>query len=75
MQKKFLGALGMALVLMTGTMAMPVQVCAKDYQDREAILDTGFVLDTDYTLPLGQSLGRYFHDGKLLLYHGFLRSG
>ena len=33
MQKKFLGALGMALVLMTGTMAMPVQVCAKDYQD------------------------------------------
>ena len=52
MQKKFLGALGMALVLMTGTMAMPVQVCAKDYQDREAILDTGFVLDTDYTLQL-----------------------
>ena len=42
----------MALVLMTGTMAMPVQVCAKDYQDREAILDTGFVLDTDYTLQL-----------------------
>ena len=69
MQKKFLGALGMALVLMTGTMAMPVQVCAKDYQDREAILDTGFVL------AAGQSLGRYFHDGKLLLYHGFLRSG
>lgn len=52
MQKKFLGALGMALVLMTGTMAMPVQVCAKDYQDREVILDTGFVLDTDYTLQL-----------------------
>ena len=52
MQKKFLGALGMALLLMTGTMAMPVQVCAKDYQDREAILDTGFILDTDYTLQL-----------------------
>lgn len=50
MRKKFLGALGMALVLMTGTMAMPVW--AKEYQDREAILDTGFVLDTDYTLQL-----------------------
>lgn len=48
--KQFWGTLGMALVLLTGSAAMPVS--AREYQDRQSVLNTGFTLDTDYTLQL-----------------------
>lgn len=34
------------------TMTPSLTVSAQDYQDKSAVLDTGFTLDTDYTLKL-----------------------
>lgn len=50
MRTKILGALALSLALSMA--CSPLSVSAQEYQDRSAVLDTGFTLDTDYTLQL-----------------------
>lgn len=50
MRTKMLGALALSLAL--SMVCSPLSVSAQEYQDRSAVLDTGFTLDTDYTLQL-----------------------
>ena len=42
----------MAVSLALALACSPLSVSAQEYQDRSAVLDTGFELDTDYTLQL-----------------------
>ena len=43
-------ALGMSV--MAGAGGLSMEAAAREYTDREQVLDTGFTLDTEYTLKL-----------------------
>ena len=43
-------ALGMSV--MAGAGGLSMETAAREYTDREQVLDTGFTLDTEYTLKL-----------------------
>ena len=52
MKNKLLSAISITMAVSMLTMTPSLTVSAQDYQDKSAVLDTGFTLDTDYTLKL-----------------------
>lgn len=52
MKNKLLRAISITMAVSMLTMTPSLTVSAQDYQDKSAVLDTGFTLDTDYTLKL-----------------------
>lgn len=52
MKNKLLSAISITMAVSMLTMTPSLTVSAQDYQDKSTVLDTGFTLDTDYTLKL-----------------------
>lgn len=47
MKNKLLSAISITMAVSMLTMTPSLTVSAQDYQDKSAVLDTGFTLDTD----------------------------
>lgn len=66
-------ALGMSV--MAGAGGLSMETAAREYTDREQVLDTGFTLDTEYTLKLANPSEDISTTAANYLYHRFLRPG
>ena len=66
--------LALGISVMAGAGGLSMETAAREYTDREQVLDTGFTLDTEYTLKLANP-SEDISTRQPTIYHRFLRPG